>query len=453
MIYLGIILALFALIFGVLDASSVFSWISLACVALSACVCGYMVFVANKDKEILAKLSKVANAIKNAKFDDRIVFTSCPNKELENICWNINDALDGLEAYMRETNSAINCQLQDKFFRKAISQGLKGIFVNNLEFINNALRLIEEESTNKYKNEFFAKLLNVSLESQNANLNNISSRLNTDVEKLNEVKEHTSSIKEISNESQIAISKLESKIANLAQMSDNSHRVIQTFVENSANIVQIVDRIGDIADQTNLLALNAAIEAARAAEHGRGFAVVADEVRKLAEMTHSATLEINSAISSMKQEFDVILNSSNEVFEIANLSASELGNFSKVFSELAQKSENMDEQFVNFAKNLLLSIVKIDHILYKSSVYLGLNDAHKYENNVDPISVHSGELAFDKEQKAELEKSKEKILNVVKSAIETSGKYIDKQGSVSLSSDIESIEEESAKIMNKLDQA
>ena len=52
MIYLGIILALFALIFGVLGASSVFSWISLACVALSACVCGYMVFAANKDKDV-----------------------------------------------------------------------------------------------------------------------------------------------------------------------------------------------------------------------------------------------------------------------------------------------------------------------------------------------------------------------------------------------------------------
>ncbi|WP_019616855.1 methyl-accepting chemotaxis protein [Psychromonas ossibalaenae] len=77
---------------------------------------------------------------------------------------------------------------------------------------------------------------------------------------------------------------------------------INTMNENTQEIISVLSVIGSIAEQTNLLALNAAIEAARAGEQGRGFAVVADEVRSLAARTQTSTAEINTILTTLRQD-------------------------------------------------------------------------------------------------------------------------------------------------------
>jgi methyl-accepting chemotaxis protein len=79
---------------------------------------------------------------------------------------------------------------------------------------------------------------------------------------------------------------------------------INSLKNSSARVDEIMETIENIAKQTDLLALNAAIEAANAGEHGKGFAVVADEVRKLAEQTSTATNQVNSIVSELREQSD-----------------------------------------------------------------------------------------------------------------------------------------------------
>lgn len=97
-----------------------------------------------------------------------------------------------------------------------------------------------------------------------------------------------------------AVSRNVTTIDELAQEVLSAADTIKELEQQSIDIGQVLEVIGNIAAQTNLLALNAAIEAARAGEQGRGFAVVADEVRNLAQRTQQSTGEIEQIVQSIQ---------------------------------------------------------------------------------------------------------------------------------------------------------
>lgn len=120
---------------------------------------------------------------------------------------------------------------------------------------------------------------------------------------------------------------------------------VTTMNKETQDIASILSVIGSIAEQTNLLALNAAIEAARAGEQGRGFAVVADEVRALAGKTQQSTSEIESALTSLKNGANSVVNSiertgntSQDAVNEAQAVATNLGNLTDYVTQINELS-------------------------------------------------------------------------------------------------------------------
>ena len=116
---------------------------------------------------------------------------------------------------------------------------------------------------------------------------------------------------------------------------------VNSVEERTSDIIDVNDKIQEVAEQINLLALNASIEAARAGERGQGFGVVAEEVRELSVETDNFAGDIKETVNGLVKQIEELR---EEVEELRDTSEDQLESTEGIYQSFSRLEEVLQEQ-------------------------------------------------------------------------------------------------------------
>lgn len=293
--------------------------------ALNAAICLHALAAAQQE---IKSANAVCAAIATGDFEQRIIGIKDAG-EIGALLHAINEVIDRMDAYVRETAASMDYVSRNLYFRRIVETGMQGAFARGARVINAATTAMDKKvrSFKTMAEDFEATVRTVveGVASASSELNQTAGAMEEAAsatqhratavalsaeQALNNVRHAAEAAEELSA-SVHEIGSLATRSSEIARHAvkevEKSRRQAESLQESAKEIDQVLDLVTQVAAQTQLLALNAAIEAARAGAAGRGFAVVAHEVKQLAARTAKSIEEIGPQVGAIKQAgFDLV---------------------------------------------------------------------------------------------------------------------------------------------------
>jgi methyl-accepting chemotaxis protein len=201
------------------------------------------------------------------------------NRDVRDARLAVNQLLNVIDAYVRESSAAISASSHGRFYRRLLEGGLQGAFREGARIIDAGREAMRVSSENLVGAATGRATLAEELESS---ILGVSEQV-------------AAAATEMGATAEGVVTYARDAVQDAARATETVHSLRET----SEDIRRSIDLITQISSQTRLLALNATIEAARAGEAGRGFSVVAAEVKALADEAAESSDEIVARVDAV----------------------------------------------------------------------------------------------------------------------------------------------------------